>query len=137
MPVEGFRKMNIQREKDGEELFANPRNATAGSLKQLDPRIVAKRPLGAVFYAVGSHEGIAFKTQADTLRALKELGFPTPQMWWLCKDIDEVMARAEELQKKESELPYEIDGAVVKVNNLDQWKRLGTTAKAPRLRDRL
>ena len=132
MPIEGFRKMNIQREKDGEELFANPRNATAGSLKQLDPRIVAKRPLGTVFYAIGSHEGIAFKTQADTLRALKELGFPTPQMWWLCKDIGEVMARAEELQKKESELPYEIDGAVVKVNNLDQWKRLGATAKAPR-----
>ena len=66
------------------------------------------------------------------LRTLKELGLPTAQLWWLCKDIDEVMARAEELQKKESELPYEIDGAVVKVNSLDQWKRLGTTAKAPR-----
>jgi DNA ligase (NAD+) len=132
MSIEGFRKLNIQREKDGEELFANPRNAAAGSLKQLDPRIVAKRPLGAVFYAVGSHEGVAFQTQANTLRALKEFGFPTPQMWWLCKNIDEVMARAEELQRKESDLPYEIDGAVVKVNNLDLCKRLGTTAKAPR-----
>ena len=132
LPIEGFKKLNAQREKDGEELFANPRNATAGSLKQLDPRIVAKRPLGAVFYAVGAHEGITLPTQADTLRTLKELGFPTPQMWWLCKDIDEVVARSEELQKKESELPYEIDGAVVKVNSFDQWKRLGTTAKAPR-----
>ncbi len=132
LPVEGFKKLNAQREKDGEELFANPRNATAGSLKQLDSRIVAKRPLGAVFYAVGAHEGIKLPTQSDTLHALKELGFPTPQMWWLCKDIDEVMARSEELQKKESELPYEIDGAVVKVNSFDQWKRLGTTAKAPR-----
>ncbi len=132
LPVEGFKRLNAQREKDGEELFANPRNATAGSLKQLDSRIVAKRPLGAVFYAVGAHEGIELPTQADALRALKELGFPTPQMWWLCQDIDEVMARAEELQKKESELPYEIDGAVVKVNRFDQWKRLGTTAKAPR-----
>lgn len=132
LPVEGFKKLNAQREKDGEELFANPRNATAGSLKQLDPRVVAKRPLGAVFYAVGAHEGIKLPTQSDTLHTLKELGFPTPQMWWLCKDIEDVIARSEELQKKESELPYEIDGAVVKVNRFDQWKRLGTTAKAPR-----
>lgn len=132
MTVEGFKKLNAQREKDGEELFANPRNSAAGSLKQLDPRIVAKRPLDAVFYAVGVQEGIAIRSQTETLRTLKELGFPTPKMWWLCKDIDEVMARAEELQKKENELPCEIDGAVVKVNRFDQWKRLGTTAKSPR-----
>lgn len=132
MTVEGFKKLNAQREKDGEELFANPRNSAAGSLKQLDPRIVAKRPLGAVFYAIGLHEGITMATQEETLQKLKQLGLPTAQFWWLCKDIDEVMARAEELQTKESELPYEIDGAVVKVNNLDQWKRLGTTAKSPR-----
>lgn len=132
MTVEGFKKLNAQREKDGEELFANPRNSAAGSLKQLDPRIVAKRPLDAVFYAVGVQEGIAIRSQAETLHTLKELGFPTPKMWWLCKDIDEVMGRAEELQKKESELPCEIDGAVVKVNRFDQWKRLGTTAKSPR-----
>ena len=132
LPVEGFKQLNAQRERDGEELFANPRNATAGSLKQLDPRIVAKRPLGAVFYAVGAHEELDLPTQADALRTLKELGFPTPQMWWLCQDIDEVMARTEALQGKESELPYEIDGAVVKVNRFEQWRRLGATAKAPR-----
>ena len=132
MPVEGFKKMNEERIKTEEEPFANPRNATAGSLKQLDPRIVARRPLAAVFYAVGSAQGITFKSQEETLLSLKNLGLPTPQFWWKCKDIDEVMARAEQLQKREHELPYEIDGAVVKVNELDQWKRLGTTAKAPR-----
>ncbi len=132
MPVEGFKKLNARREKEGEEPFANPRNAAAGSLKQLDSRIVAQRPLAAVFYAVGSSEGFGKKTQAETLQALRDFGFPTPQYWWLCRDMDEVMARVKELQQKENELPYEIDGAVVKVNNLKQWPRLGTTAKAPR-----
>ncbi len=132
LPVAGFKKLNEQRETDGEELFANPRNATAGSLKQLDPRIVAKRPLRALFYSVGAADGIVFKTQADVLDTLKSLGFPTPQVWWLCRDIDEVIVRAGELQEREKELPYEIDGAVVKVNSLDQWRRLGATAKAPR-----
>ncbi|MFH0879637.1 MAG: NAD-dependent DNA ligase LigA, partial [Lentisphaerota bacterium] len=132
MPVEGFRKLNEERVRAEEEPFANPRNATAGSLKQLDSRIVAKRPLSAVFYAVGSAKGIAFSSQAEVLKGLKELGLPTPQCWWLCTDIDEVMARADELREKEAGLPYEIDGAVVKVNLLEQWTRLGATAKAPR-----
>jgi DNA ligase (NAD+) len=77
-------------------------------------------------------EGVAFKTQADLLKKLRELGFPTSPFWWLCKDIDEVTKRAEELQTLEAQLPYEIDGAVVKVNDFDQWRRLGATAKAPR-----
>jgi len=132
MTRDGFRKLNEDRERAGDELFANPRNATAGSLKQLDSRVVAQRPLGAVFYAAGSTEGILFKTQAELLRKLKELGFPTSPLWWLCKDIDEVMKRAEELQTLEEQLPYEIDGAVVKVNDYGQWQRLGATAKAPR-----
>lgn len=132
MPVEGFRKLNEKRESEGEEPFANPRNATAGSLKQLDPRVVAARPLSAVFYAIGEVTGVSFKEQAEVLTTLKSLGFPTPRHWWVCRDIEEVMARAQELEKLESELPYEIDGAVVKVNRLEQWGRLGTTAKAPR-----
>ncbi|MBP7829119.1 MAG: NAD-dependent DNA ligase LigA [Kiritimatiellae bacterium] len=132
LPVEGFKKLNAQREKDGEELFANPRNACAGSLKQLDSRIVAARPLLAVFYAVGAHEGIAFETQAEVLESLKAFGLPTPQFWRRCADIEEVIAAAGDLQKIEAALPYEIDGAVVKVNRLAQWKKLGATAKAPR-----
>ena len=132
LPVDAFRKLNAQRETEGEEPFANPRNATAGSLKQLDSRVVARRPLAAVFYAVGETRGIAFTQHAEVLEKLRSLGFPTPQHWWRCRDIEEVIARAQELEKLEATLPYEIDGAVVKVNNLDQWKRLGTTAKAPR-----
>ncbi len=130
IPVEDFKKLNAKREKAGEPLFQNPRNTAAGSLKQLDPATVAQRPLQAIFYAVA--EGAEFKKQSEVLEALKKFGFPTHRYWWICKDIEEVIARAEELQKLEVKLPFEIDGAVVKVNDLRQWKRLGTTAKAPR-----
>ncbi len=132
LPVAGFQQLNAARAKAGEELFANPRNATAGSLKQLDPRIVAARPLAAVFYAVGATRGIQFASQAELLEALRRFGLPTPQCWWLCDGIEAVIARIGELQRQEHELPYEIDGAVVKVNDYAQWQRLGTTAKAPR-----
>lgn len=127
-----FEKLNAEREGAGEELFANPRNATAGSLKQLDPKVVAARPLAAVLYATGELVGAEFDTQADVLRGLKKLGFPTAKLWWECKGIDDVIARAEELQRREGELEYEMDGAVVKVNRLALWRQLGTTAKAPR-----
>lgn len=132
LPVAGFMKLNEERARNGEELFANPRNATAGSLKQLDSRIVAKRPLAAVFYAVGAIEGLAFDTQEDVLRVLKKFGLPTPQAWWVCDGIEEVVARTDELRALENELPYAIDGAVVKVDAFEQQQRLGTTAKAPR-----
>ena len=127
-----FEKLNAEREGAGEELFANPRNATAGSLKQLDPKVVAVRPLAAVLYATGELVGAEFDTQADVLRGLNKLGFPTAKLWWECKGIDDVIARAEELQRREGELEYEMDGAVVKVNRLALWRQLGTTAKAPR-----
>ncbi len=127
-----FAKLNEERERAGEPLFANPRNATAGSLKQLDPRVVAQRPLSAVLYATGALEGMEFETQAGVLRGLAELGFPVAKLWWECHGIEEVIARAEELQRREGELDYEMDGAVVKVNRLALWRQLGTTAKAPR-----
>jgi len=131
MAVEDFKKLNALREKAGEPLFQNPRNTTSGSLKQLDPALVAQRPLQAIFYAVA--EGGEFKTQADVLEGLKKLGLPTHKHWWLCKNgIDEVIGRLVQFQMFEEELPFEIDGAVVKVNSFDQWKRLGVTAKAPR-----
>ena len=132
MPVAEFEKLNKAREKAGEPLFQNPRNTTAGSLKQLDPAIVAQRPLNAVFYAVAAADGVKFKKQSEVLEALKKFGFPTHRHWWICQDIDEVIRRADELQKLEAKLPFEIDGAVVKVNDLAQWERLGATAKAPR-----
>ena len=129
---EAFVRLNGERLQAGEALFANPRNATAGSLKQLDPRIVAGRPLSAVLYATGALEGLEFETQADVLRRLKALGFPVAKLWWECRGIEEVIERAEELQRREDELEYEMDGAVVKVNRLALWRQLGTTAKAPR-----
>ena len=133
MPVEGFRRLNADRVAKGEEPFANPRNATAGSLKQLDSRVVAQRPLAAVFYAIGALEGIPHPaTQSESLALLRSLGCPVPAHWWVCGDIEEVIARSQELERLESSLAYEIDGAVVKVNTLSQWTRLGRTAKAPR-----
>ena len=130
MAVEDFKKLNAQREKAGEPLFQNPRNTTSGSLKQLDPALVAQRPLQAIFYAVA--EGGEFKTQSEVLEGLKRFGLPTHRHWWICQDIEEVVARTAELQTLEAKLPFEIDGAVVKINSFDQWKRLGVTAKAPR-----
>jgi DNA ligase (NAD+) len=133
--VADFQKLNAEREKAGEPLFQNPRNTAAGSLKQLDPNTVARRPLNAVFYAianVGRASSLPVRTQSQVLETLKKFGLPTHQHWWVCQNIDEVIARAEELQKLEAKLPFEIDGAVVKVNDLAQWERLGATAKAPR-----
>ena len=75
----------------GEKTLPNARNATAGTLKQLDPRIVAKRPVNAVFYAVGACEGIEFESHADMLKALAEFGLPTQKKWWVCQDIAEVL----------------------------------------------
>lgn len=133
MPVAAFHKLNAERLELGEEPFANPRNATAGSLKQLDPRIVAQRPLAAVFYGISVLEGMPFPaTQTQVLELLKTLGFPTPAWSWMCRDIDEVIQRSRELEALEASLAYEIDGAVIKVNDLSQWPRLGATAKAPR-----
>jgi len=132
IPVADFKKLNAEREKAGEPLFQNPRNTAAGSLKQLDSSLVAKRPLQAIFYAIAAAEGVTFKKQSDVLGALREFGFPVHKHWWVCKDIEEVSARAEELQKLEAKLPFEIDGAVVKVNDRAQWQKLGVTSKAPR-----
>ena len=129
---EAFVRLNAERAQAGEALFANPRNATAGSLKQLDPKVVAARPLSAVLYATGAVEGLEFETQGDVLKGLKALGFPVAKLWWECRGIDDVIARAEELQRSEGKLEYEMDGAVVKVNRLALWRQLGTTAKAPR-----
>jgi DNA ligase (NAD+) len=132
MKIADFDRLNAEREKVGEPLFQNPRNTAAGSLKQLDPAVVAQRPLNAVFYAIAAAKGVQFKKQAEVLEALKNFGLPTHRHWWVCKDIDEVIACAKELQTLEGKLPFEIDGAVVKVNGLTQWERLGATAKAPR-----
>jgi DNA ligase (NAD+) len=133
LPRAGFKKLNDQRGAAGEELFVNPRNAAAGSLKQLDPRVVAQRPLEAIFYGAGQVEGGRVPaTHREWLLWLGRLGFKTPEKVWLCRDEAELLAAIAELDTLRREFQYETDGAVVKLNNVALRERAGTTAKAPR-----
>lgn len=132
MTREGFARLNQQREEAGQTVFANPRNATAGSLKQLDPRIVAERPLDALFYSVGELNGIAFDTHGELLDALKDFGLPSHDRVWHCESIDAVLDALDELETMRHDFPFEIDGGVVKVNERKLHERLGFTAKSPR-----
>lgn len=135
MTRSGFERLNQRRVEEGDEPFANPRNATAGSLKMLDSTIVAKRPLDIVIYGlgeVGGQEGTFPKTQFDLLTYLKTLGLPTPPKTWVCSDSTSMSTVLEELDTLRHSLDYETDGAVIKVNDLALRERLGATAKAPR-----
>ena len=130
----GFEKLNSQRKAAGEETFANPRNAAAGSLKQLDPRIVAKRPLDIVVYGLGKVTGAPNQPQEHSavLDWLKSLGFKTPERTWHCKSADELVAAIDELDKLRRSFAYETDGAVIKLNSFAQREAAGFTSKAPR-----
>jgi DNA ligase (NAD+) len=130
----GFQQLNKQRVTQGEEPFANARNSAAGSLKQLDSRLVAKRPLALKVYGLGKVEGgeIPAKTHADVLKWLNSLAFPTPDKTWHCRSVDELFAAIDELDKIRKDFPYETDGAVIKLNSLVQRERAGFTSKAPR-----
>jgi DNA ligase (NAD+) len=130
----GFEKLNAERKAAGEEMFANPRNAAAGSLKQLDPRIVAKRPLDIILYGTGQLEGVPEqpRTHAEVLEWLKALGFRTPEKTWPCASADELVAAIDELDELRRKFAYETDGAVVKLNAFAQRERVGFTSKAPR-----
>jgi DNA ligase (NAD+) len=139
MSTNDFEALNKKLEAAGEKSFPNARNATAGALKQLDPQLVAKRPISAVFYGVGVCEGIGFKTHAEMLESLKRFGLPTQRKWWLCKDMedvirrynDEVVCHYEEKCDLRRELPYEIDGVVIKVNNMSDWEKIPAKTRAP------
>jgi DNA ligase (NAD+) len=139
MPFKEFEAMNAQMEAAGEKAFPNARNATAGTLKQLDPGAVAKRPVRAVFYAVGALDGIDFETHAETLRSLKKFGLPTQELWWECADMEEVIERYQkdvvhhydEGHDLRTKVHYEIDGIVIKVNRRADWERIPAKAKAP------
>jgi DNA ligase (NAD+) len=130
----GFAKLNAERQAAGEEQFANPRNAAAGSLKQLDPRIVARRPLDVVVYGLGRVAGTAQPpAQHDQMLAwLKALGFKTPEKTWHCRSADELAAAIEELDRVRDKFPYQTDGAVIKLNAFAQREAAGFTSKAPR-----
>jgi DNA ligase (NAD+) len=146
LPLAGFEKLNAERKSAGEEMFANPRNAAAGSLKQLDPQIVAKRPLDILLYGIGTPSTVSAKTgsqlarpvpgapqsQIELLNFLKSLGFKTPERTWFCKSEDDLIAAIAELDMIRKKFAYETDGAVIKLNSFEQQRRVGATAKAPR-----
>jgi len=132
MDRKGFEKLNGQRKEQGLPLFANPRNAAAGSLKQLDPTIVAKRPLGIVLYGTGATEGVDVDLHSEILPLLKKLGLPVTERWWLAESVDEILDAIHKLDGIRHNFAYQTDGAVVKVDSFRQRERLGFTAKSPR-----
>jgi len=128
-----FQKLNAEREGEGSPLFANPRNATGGTLKILDPRVVASRPLRLTCYGLW-FEGIAASgwTQSQILEWLQEAQFPVSQNWKLTKKADEALSYWQDWGSQRGQLPFDIDGVVIKVDDLAQQERLGSTAKSPR-----
>jgi DNA ligase (NAD+) len=127
-----FVRMNEEREKAGEPTFVNPRNCAAGSLRQLDPRITAQRPLSIFFYEVGETPGLTFTTHWEKLALLRELGLRTNPENALCESLPEVKEKYRRMLAMRHELPYEIDGSVVKVDSEDQRRRLGAVSRTPR-----
>ncbi len=132
MPKKSFEALNAVRIEKEEEPFANPRNAAAGSLRQLDPRIAASRNLDIFLYAVADFGGIGVETHSEGLDFLDKIGFKTNKERKVCQTIDEVLQYIEEWTAKRPDLPYEIDGIVIKVNGFQQQEELGFTAKSPR-----
>lgn len=132
MPKQSFLRLNEEKEKAGETLFANPRNAAAGSLRQLDPKIAAKRHLDIFVYAIGDDKGMGLNTHYEALQYIKKLGFKTNDATKKCESIEEVITFVREATEKRNDLSYDIDGIVVKVNNLQSQQVLGYTAKSPR-----
>lgn len=126
-----FAKMNQKQEKDGLQTFANPRNAASGSLRQLDPKITAKRPLSIFIFNVES-DLMEHKKHEEMLNFLSELGFPVSPCRKVCKNIQEVWHLIEEIGEKKDQLDFDIDGIVIKVNDVQDRERLGTTSKTPR-----
>ncbi|MDP2895425.1 MAG: NAD-dependent DNA ligase LigA [bacterium] len=132
MPRQAFEKLNEEKEDAGEEPFANPRNAAAGSLKLLDPRISARRKLDIVVHSLGQMEGVSFETHYQFLNTARKLGFKVNEGFALFKGIEKTMEYCDEWEEKRDSLPYEIDGMVIKVNQLALREVLGTTSKSPR-----
>ena len=133
MSKSSFAKANKERELNKEPLFANPRNAAAGSVRQLDSKITAKRNLDFMAYFIPNPRDYGIKTQEESLKFLKELGFVTNyKLNTVADTAKEIIKDIEKLASIRKELPYEIDGVVLKVNNLDDEEKLGTTARVPR-----
>jgi DNA ligase (NAD+) len=134
LPKETFARINAERDDQGLPTFANPRNAAAGTLKQLDPNIVAERKLSAVFYGYGAVEAASAlpERMEEFFGQLREWGLPVNPRHWLARDAAEVMAAITELGAIRRDFPFETDGAVIKADRIAQHARLGSTSKAPR-----
>ena len=131
MTRKGFAALNEERQEAGLEPFANPRNACAGSLKQLDPKIVASRPLDALFYGLGECSE-TFRTHEEMLSSFTNYGLRITPKFWVCSEIQEVLTRLDTLHNMRHEFPFEMDGGVIKVNQRDLYETLGSTTKSPR-----
>jgi DNA ligase (NAD+) len=132
MPKRSFEKLNEEKKARGEEPFANPRNSAAGSLRQLDPKLAAKRNLDTFMYSIGELKGKELKTHSEGLEYIKSIGLKVNPNWRRVTDIDEVIEYVNEWTQKRADLPYEIDGIVIKVDSLAQQQTLGFTSKSPR-----
>ncbi|MGE0827597.1 MAG: NAD-dependent DNA ligase LigA [Candidatus Binatia bacterium] len=132
LPIAPFRRFNRERVAAGEPPFANPRNATAGSLKQLDSSVTAKRPLDIFCHGVGRLDGAAFATQWEFTDALAGWGLKPVPHRQLCRNLDEVFAVFDDLEQQRDDLPYEIDGVVIKVNSFALQRQLGEISRSPR-----
>lgn len=132
LPRSEFDRLNKLRENAGEALMANPRNAAAGSIRQLDPKITAERALAIFMHGLGTEEGLGVATHSAMLEKLQALGFKINPHYRLFTNIDDVADYCESWSEKRVDLPYDIDGLVIKVNNLASQRALGTTAKDPR-----
>lgn len=132
LPRKAFQQMNREREEEGQPVFANPRNAAAGSLKQLDSTITAKRPLDIFCHGIGQIAGADFASHLEFLQALREWGLkPVPDAR-RCRGLQEVFSYRDEMETRRDQLPYEIDGLVIKVNRMELQRRLGEIARSPR-----
>jgi DNA ligase (NAD+) len=132
MAHEDFDALNKRRESSGEALFANPRNAASGSLRQLDPNITRQRPLNYFIYGVGALSEPLATTQSETIDALEALGFVANPLRSLCSNVEELMAHYESIYAQRPHLSYDIDGMVYKINRLDWQQRLGNVSRSPR-----
>ena len=132
MPNAAFEALNAQRAEAGDPVFANPRNSTAGTLKLLDSRLVARRPLAIIVHGVGNTDGLQAVRQEELFALLDHCGLPRTPWWKKVRSLTELLAAIRELDSFRRTLPYETDGAVVKLNSLADQRFLGTTSKAPR-----
>lgn len=131
-PLAAFKKLNEQRLKAGEPAFINPRNSASGSLRQLDPKLTAERPLDMYVYGLGQVSGHDFKTQWEALETFKKWGFKINPISKICRGVEEVLQHYRKIGEMRQKLPYEIDGAVVKVNSFELQRQAGMRTRSPR-----